>query len=185
MAYNLPLNLFWHIMAHKGGRVTLYLQFPLSVLDNEYQFWLWPWWVCHEEHGGIKTILVMQRQLCARGYDSCSTLEWCVGAWLPVSDEELIDSKLFADNVVQVVRLIRTLLFISVTACCTLLTLLPASRISILQQNMPLNIKYLIIIFIIFYYWPPRWFSDQHVWLLIMRSRIRSPALPQILKNVD
>ena len=28
---------------------------------------------------------------------------------------------------------------------------------------------------------PPRWSSGQHVWLLIMRSRVRSPALPQIL----
>ena len=31
---------------------------------------------------------------------------------------------------------------------------------------------------------PPRWSSGQRVWLLIMRSRVRSPALPQIL-NVD
>ena len=31
---------------------------------------------------------------------------------------------------------------------------------------------------------PPRWSSGQYVWLLIMRSRVRSPALPQIL-NVD
>ena len=29
-----------------------------------------------------------------------------------------------------------------------------------------------------------KWSSGQHVWLLIMRSRVRSPALPQIL-NVD
>ena len=34
------------------------------------------------------------------------------------------------------------------------------------------------------YIWPPRWSSGQRVWLLIMRSRVRSPALPQIL-NVD
>ena len=32
--------------------------------------------------------------------------------------------------------------------------------------------------------WPPRWSSGQRVWLLITRSRVRSPALPQIL-NVD
>ena len=31
---------------------------------------------------------------------------------------------------------------------------------------------------------PPRWSSGQQIWLLIMRSRVRSPALPQIL-NVD
>ena len=31
---------------------------------------------------------------------------------------------------------------------------------------------------------PPRLSNGQHVWLLIMRSRVRSPALPQIL-NVD
>ena len=28
---------------------------------------------------------------------------------------------------------------------------------------------------------PPRWFSGKHVFLLIMRSRVRSLALPQIL----
>ena len=32
--------------------------------------------------------------------------------------------------------------------------------------------------------WPPGWPSGQHAWLLIMRSRVRSPVLPQIL-NVD
>ena len=32
--------------------------------------------------------------------------------------------------------------------------------------------------------WPPRWSSGQHVWLLITRSRVRSPTLPQIL-NLD
>ena len=31
---------------------------------------------------------------------------------------------------------------------------------------------------------PPSWSRSQHVWLLIMRSRVRFPALPQIL-NVD
>ena len=42
----------------------------------------------------------------------------------------------------------------------------------------------IIIIIIIITVWPPRWSSGQHVWLLIMRSRVRSPARTQIL-NLD
>ena len=44
--------------------------------------------------------------------------------------------------------------------------------------------KYIIIIIIIMIIIPSRWSRRRHVWLLIMRSRARSSALPQIL-NVD
>ena len=30
-----------------------------------------------------------------------------------------------------------------------------------------------------YYYWVPRWSRDQRTWLLIMRSRVRFPTLPQ------
>ena len=58
------------------------------------------------------------------------------------------------------------------------------SNISYSQYDRMHDILNIIIIIIIIIIIPPHWSSGQHVWLLILRSRVRSPALPKIL-NVD
>ena len=61
--------------------------------------------------------------------------------------------------------------------CCPMQEIEPGSSSASAPQRRTFYIYLLLLL-------PPRWSSGQDVWLLIMRSRVRSPAHPQIL-NVD